>query len=362
MHPTEKFNLNHLVEKYRTKMVFNLSYYYNYYRPYNYEKHRLKNLVLTKEPIVAIGSVMRSGGNLLNRLFDNHVNLRTYHFERLFGIFSDFTHSSVNLSLAHFPIIESISDFDNIFKCLAHKNDYIPIENARNGYVKVNYNNPLPFMYNRRFHKKIFKLLCKNELSNQRDIFNNYLSGFFNSFINYQNLYGIEKKYTTTYWPNFVIYKKNIERFFNVYPDGKLISIIRNPLEWAGSAKRRKPLEFNYQYMDSLWLSSFKNSCEFRTKYPDKFILLDFDQLVIETSEVMNRVCNFLDIKYNNFMTIPTFNGYLIEANSIRKQNQKKGIIKEVTRSYSDCLEPMEIEEIKDRYLHLYEEEKVMFL
>ena len=41
-----------------------LRYFFNYHRPYNIKKRRLKeNIVLCNEPILGIASVMRSGGN-----------------------------------------------------------------------------------------------------------------------------------------------------------------------------------------------------------------------------------------------------------------------------------------------------------
>ena len=323
------------------------------YKPYNFEKQRFQNIVRCDEPLIAIGSVMRSGGNLLNRLFDNHGELRTYHSELLFSVLSDYIVYEP-LKAARFPIYKGLTDTDYIFEDLANKNDIYLLSAARKGFVKVNYDNPLPFLYKRKLHKKIFRYLCNKGVSKQRDIFNNYLTGFFNSYIDYQSLYGFRKKYTTVYWPGFVLFQENVDKFFSVYPDGKIISIMRNPLQWAGSAKKRRPAEFNTDYMDSHWLKSAKNSIYFNDKYGDSFVLVEFDDIVRKTRKMMMKLCDKLGLSFESLMTYPTFNGMPIEANSINTENQQLGIVSNILESYEKILTREEIVIVKDRYIKTY--------
>lgn len=327
---------------------------YYYYRPYNFEKHRLNNITQCKEPLLAISSVMRSGGNLLKRLFDGHSQLRTYHSELLFSVASS---SDPAYQFNKFPIHRNSEDLEYIFKFLT-KNDWYLQLASFDGFVKTNYDNPLPFIYKRRLHKKIFIDLCKNHKPSQREILNNYITGFFNAYIDYQSLYGIDKKYTTTYWPGFVLCKENIDRFFSVYNDGKIVHIFRNPFSWAGSAKKRAPQLFNKEYMDNLWLKSTENAIFFKEKYLQNFICIDFDNLLSKTEEVMMTLCSNLKLQYENSMAYPTFNGMAIEANSVNIENRGYGIVKNVLKSYEKILTKDDLTFIGENYSEIYRHAK----
>ena len=75
-------------------------------------ENRYNSLVKCDEPLIVIASVMRSGGNLLNRLLDGHKELRTYHSELLFGVMSDISSTNEALNISRFPIFQSELDFN----------------------------------------------------------------------------------------------------------------------------------------------------------------------------------------------------------------------------------------------------------
>ena len=91
------------------------------------------------------------------------------------------------------------------------------------------------FLFNPYIKKKIFKNLNKNNL---RSNFDAYFTSFFNAFINYKNNKNTNKKFITAFLPRFLMSDKNIDLFFKIYPNGKLISIIRDPKSWLMSAKK----------------------------------------------------------------------------------------------------------------------------
>ena len=283
----------------------------------NFYNYRVNNLVSCNQPLIAISSVMRSGGNLLNRLFDGHSQLRTYHSELLFGVMSDFTVKNDALEISKFPLISNSSSYEDLFDQLSRNDPFI--NNAiESGWVKVNYDNPKPFYYDRQLHKKIFLSICgESKKIIARNILNNYVTGYFNSYIDYQGLYSNDKIYTSTYWPGFIMSNTNVDRFMAEYPDGFIISVIRNPLQWAGSAKKRRPKEFSLDYMDSLWSKSIRNSIKHSVN--SNVILLDFDHLINNTQNVMAGLCNLISIKYSDSLIHPTFNSMPIEANSESK-------------------------------------------
>lgn len=322
----------------------------------SFSKNRINNIINCNQPLIAIASVMRSGGNLLNRFFDGHSQLRTYHSEMLFGVLNDLTLTKGHvLKIQHFPLIDSHYGSEDIFNQLSKNDPYIKEMGKSGGWVKVNYNNPRPFFYDAQLHKNIFMQICRNTDST-RDILDKYITSYFNSYIDYQGLYSDDKLFTTTYWPDFIMDDINIERFFMSYPTGFIISIIRNPLQWAGSAKKRRPKEFNYDYMDSLWKKSADSSINWSCN--NNVILIDFDDLINNTNYIMNKLCKLIGIKYSDTLCNPTFNSMSIEGNSINRENQKTNIVKTVLHSYNEVLNDSEIKEISERYLPLFNSAK----
>ena len=332
-----------------------LRYSFNYHRPYNIKKRRLKeNIVLCNEPILGIASVMRSGGNLIIRLLDGHSQIRNYPSEFLFGVVSDHTIRGIRESL--FPIFNNLQGYKDIFNELS-RTDSGPVYQSFHGFRKSG-DDQFPFEYSRKVHEKFFEKLTRQNSSEQRDIMNNYLSGFFNAYFNYQSLYGGDKKYTATYWPNFVRFKENVERFFSIYPDGKIIHMLRNPLSWAGSAKKRRPMEYSKDYMDDYWGLSTKNAIYLKNKYLEKYILIDFTSLVTNTVESMQALCIQLCLRYEKSMELPTFNRMPIVANSRVKANQRFGVVPDVIDAYKQVLTKDDIAFVENCFMDLYQEAK----
>ena len=348
------FKIIVLIVRFRNKLI---SIFLPYY-PYNIDKQKLSNVVPCSEPIVAIGSMMRSGGNLLNRLLDGHIELRTYHSELLFGVYSDFINPKQPTLLSKFPIFDDLHKPRRIFQKLIRKEKALT-KAAFKGFIKVK--PPVSFIYKRRLHKKIFLEQCSKGVSNSRQIFDNYLTGFFNSYIDCQSLHG-HKKFITTYWPGFTLCEENVDRFFLAYPQGKIIHIFRSPYSWAGSAKKRDPERFNWQYMDQLWLASTEIGIAWKQKHDQNFLCIDFDDLVVDTSKIMKTLSEKLDIEYSNSLIYPTFNRQAIAANSIHIENQKKGIVSEVLTGYKKVISNEEIEIIRKRYSKIFAEAKKLCL
>jgi len=276
---------------------------------------------------------------------------------------SDFTVDDPNAKMTKFPIYEDY-ELQNVKKIL---NDLVKIDSnlkyaAFNGYVKGTFHDPLPFIYDWKLHKKIFLQMSLGSRLTQRDIFNNYLTGFFNAYLDCQFHYESGKQYSTTYWPGFNIYNENVERFFTIYPDGIILHMIRSPLSWAGSAKKRQPHKFGRKYMDSLWLRSTQNAISFRKAYPKSFIIIDFDDLVRNTKSTMRNLCTNIGLNYNSSMELPTFNSMPILANSIHKEMQQEGIVKDVEFSWKRVLNKEEVSEIVGAYNEVYDKAKLMAL
>ena len=119
----------------------------------------------------------------------------------------------------------------------------------------------------------------------------------------------------------------NMQSFFEIYPDGRLISILRNPKNWFPSASRH----FKDKYGDikqalSQWCQNAEAMLNNKKRYGDRVSIIDFDDLVQRTESAMRYLADFLNIRFNDILLTPTFNKIPIKPNTSFKL-EKPGIM-----------------------------------
>ena len=194
---------------------------------------RLKHIINIDQPLILISQIQRSGGTLLNQLFDGHHECHTHPHELYIGYPNKFNWPDLKLS----------DDPEIWFRSLLEKPT---IELSREGYTKYSREmdvNPdvFPFLFLPSFQRNIFhSLVTTIDIKSQRNILNCYMTAYFNAWMDNQQFYG-SKKYVVAFTPRVNMHKNSLERFFADYPDGKLISMIREPKNWYVSAHRHAP-------------------------------------------------------------------------------------------------------------------------
>jgi hypothetical protein len=166
-----------------------------------------------------------------------------------------------------------------------------------------------------------------------RDILDAYMTSYFGAWLNNQNSFG-PKKYITAFTARLSMQPENMEAFFDVYPDGRLISVIRDPKNWYPSAARHRP----HVYTDiktalELWQKSARAMLWNKERFGDRVCILTFEDLVGKTESVMRYLSKFLEIKFDDILLIPTFNKFPIKANTSFKA-KKHGIINGTLKRY----------------------------
>jgi len=88
------------------------------------------------------------------------------------------------------------------------------------------------------------------------------------------------------------MYENNLNRFFNDYPDGRLISTIRDPKSWYVSAKKNSTRRKYQNIKDSIemWKCSANAMLNNRKKYGDKVYLMSFEKLINEPKYCMQKL------------------------------------------------------------------------
>jgi hypothetical protein len=108
-----------------------------------------------------------------------------------------------------------------------------------------------------------------------------------------------------------------MESFFEIYSDGRLISIVRDPKNWFPSALRHDPLKYgDIKSALGLWCKSTQAMMRNKEKFGERVCLIKFEDLVNETETVMRHLADFLGIQFDAILLTPTFNKFPIGANT----------------------------------------------
>ena len=269
----------------------------SYMKKFNFKNFEYENI---NQDLIIIAQIQRSGGTLLSQLFDSHPEIHSYPSElRLTNPKYDWTEK--------FNFITFFND--RLLVSSAKKNDY---KKDGSGLKKVLNKNEFKFDF---FSQKIIFESQKNK-NNLRDNLNAYFTSFFNSFKNYNNKTGI-KKFIIAFLPRFIFKLENLELFYDIYSNGKIICVIRSPLNWLASAinhsevYKKDPIEAL-----NLWKKSSLRTIEAKEKFKDKLLIVDFNDLINDTEETMKKLCKNLKLEFHKTLNSPSFNGELIRSNS----------------------------------------------
>ena len=258
-------------------------------------------------PLILISQVQRSGGTFLSQLFDGHKNILAHPHELKIGYPQKY----------NWPPIQSDMSSDKLFDTLFERTN---ISLMKNGYTKgesakSRYRFFLPPMVQKRIFQSILKNQSKLAI---REILNSYFTSYFNAWLNYKG--SIEEgRYITAFVPQMANSPDNIDQFFATYPDGYLISILREPTTWYASASRHNSKIDVFGKVDTAmkyWCENADSMIRNKKRYKDRVILMHFETLVGNPRSTMMSLSDHLGIPFSNSLINPTFNGVSIAANS----------------------------------------------
>ena len=256
-------------------------------------------------PLALISQIQRSGGSMLSQLFDGHPEVHAHPHELKIGY----------PRKHNWPPIDLNDDPDHWFEILFED---IVVRHFRYGYKKMEkYKDTLLFIFLPSLQKALFlKYFESIDKINQRDVFDAYMTSYFGAWVNNQNRLG-DKKFTTAFTPRLAFMETNMASFFKTYPDGRLISVVRDPKNWYPSANRHQ--SDNYGDITKAlgqWNESTRSMVRNKKKYGDRVCIIAFDDLVQRTDSVMRYLSEFLNIRFDDILLTPTFNKIPIKPNT----------------------------------------------
>ena len=302
---------------------------------------RIDHLVPVREPLALISQIQRSGGSLLTQLLDGHPECHAHPYELKIGHPQEWSWPQLDLAAPE-------TWFSTLFekKVVTHF-----VEGYRKpGTGTRDQGEVFPFLFLPRLQKRIFDAcVASRPITRERDILNAYFTSYFNAWLDNHNLYSGPKRVVTGFAPRLNMKRASVEGFLAAYPDGTLISIVRDPRAWYASAlAQRHPRRYaDLEQSIGLWRRSAEAAIDAHDRFGDRVLVLTYEQLVGDTEATMRRVAERIGIAESPSMLMPTFNGRPIRANSSFAV-ARHGILSERIDAYRAVLDPAMVTQIDE--------------
>jgi hypothetical protein len=130
----------------------------------------------------------------------------------------------------------------------------------------------------------------------------------------------------------------NMEAYFEIYPDARLISVVREPSNWYPSALRHNLKIKKDKYSDigialQQWKDSTLSAIRNKQQFGKRVCIIKFEDLIGDPGSVMHYLAEFLGIEFDPILLTPTFNKSPITANTSFKA-ETTGIVKSTLARY----------------------------
>jgi LPS sulfotransferase NodH len=303
---------------------------------------RLGHPVWVKEPLVLVSQVQRSGGTLLSQLFDGHPECHAHPQELKIG----------HPKKWNWPELDPARPEESFAKLY----ESVVSKHLARGYRKgPQTDDVFPFLFSPRLQWGIFERALDGGAPDERAVLDAYFTAYFNAWIDNQNLYTGPKRVVTGFTPRLLMIPESLEGYLGAYPDGTLVSIVRDPRGWYASASRHKG---GYQDLDAAvatWRRSVEAALGAREQDGDRVLVLTYEELVRDPETVMRRVAERIGISWSPVLLEPTFNGGRTRSNSVEAAERQYGVSTDRVDAYRRTLEPATIDRIDELAGDLYE-------
>jgi hypothetical protein len=147
----------------------------------------------------------------------------------------------------------------------------------------------------------------------------------------------------------------NTERFmddiFAVFPNAKIIHMMRDPRDRYASAKTRwTDMKGRVGAGTAMWLESVKLARRGQQRYPDQYMVVRYEDLVAQPEQMLRKICEFLGEKYVpemlTMMGAPSHRNK--GSNSSYGKREVGAISTDSIARYRKVLSPQEIKYMQD--------------
>ena len=303
---------------------------------------RTDHVVRVREPMVLVSQIQRSGGTLLSRLFDGHPECHAHPYELKIG------------HKARWPKLD-LNAPESWFEALyEHKVAQHLVSGWSKPGLKATEVDVFPFLFLPRLQKQLFDAcIAEGTVECQREVLDAYFTAYFNAWVDNQNLYSGPKRLVTAFTPRTNLDPKSVKRFFRDYPDGWLVTIVREPRAWYASASRHRTEYHDLDAALELWRDSALAAIQNRERYGDRVVVLTYEDLVKDTDGTIRALAEQFGISWDPVLLVPTFNGRPVRANS-SDPVQSYGVLQKRADAWREVLDPEAVARVEELAGDLY--------
>jgi hypothetical protein len=140
------------------------------------------------------------------------------------------------------------------------------------------------------------------------------MTSYFGAWLSNQNYNG-PKRAVTAFSSKLAMTMESMGSFFEVYPEGRLISLVRDPKNWSSAVRRHRSKRYgDISLAVNQWNESAEAALRNKERYDDRVCLIKFEDLISKTRAVMLYLAEFLGIEFDDILLIPTFNTLPLEV------------------------------------------------
>ena len=248
------------------------------------------------QPLVLITQIQRSGGTLISQLFDGHPQICAHPHELHIG----------RPMKWHWPNLK-MNDLPQTLLTFLYEKRLEKF--MQTGYVKPG-SNPYatkeihPFSFNSSLQQAAFLQAVKlAPAQSQRDILNAFFTSFFAAWSDVS--VGADKKFITAFCPRVLMVPDSTERYIRDYPDGHIISSVRDPRTWYASSRRHSKDYKDVRNAISQWKLSTERVIRLKKERPNYIFVTTYERLVSDTEKIMRNMASFLGSIFSNHFSCP---------------------------------------------------------
>jgi hypothetical protein len=199
---------------------------------------------------------------------------------------------------------------------------------------------------------RFLRLVGSRSIARPRDILDCWFTSFFSSWREWQPT-GQEIA-LTGFMPWLMMRADSMERFRADYPDGKLITIARDPRSWYASSRlTHYQSDKDIREAVEAWTAYARAVTQLLDSRVPWALAVTFDELVLDPETTMQRVARFVGIEFDSCLLEPSYAGRPILPNSSFSVAEY-GINAEMVRR-KDAISDEALEQIEAQALPLYE-------
>ncbi len=249
--------------------------------------------------LIMISAMYENGGNTTHRFLDGHPELYVYPFESQLGNarVQDFISSlyPVKYRYPDFPVSgDADQDYELFFD--EELKTFLRVRN-------VSKFRDADLDMDESVRKRRFREIMAQERRTRGNIVAAFFESTFDSWANYQRS-GREKAYVG-YSP---VVGFDGEQILSDFPNGHVLHVVRNP--WSGYADTiKRPYPLSLARYSWTWALMQHFALTLSQRFPDRFHILRFEDLVANPRETMGGVAKRLGLSWADTLLYPSWNG-----------------------------------------------------